>query len=253
MKIPHIYKSNVAGVNLYGIGISVNQEIAENDKGEIDRSPKIFVTGMIKGKTLFWLITSSLLSVGSISFCAACLPRIICEERPGFDYMGVIVGILALFITFLVAWQISQTMASREEIRKAEIAARKVSELQNELQLLKDVPDGYLFYALAIVKLEEEKYYDAFDFYYYAIRSFIRGNVDYAKYTTVALDAMSDCIESAERKGSELEKFKRCSLLVSKILTDLEHDIENVNRLADEARRKVQRIRAVAQQYGILN
>ncbi len=252
MKIPHIYKSNVAGVNLYGIGISVNQEVKDSESGTITHTPPIFITGIVKGWTLFWLITSSLLSVGSIIFCIANPSRIIRVNNPGYDYMGVIVGILALFMTFLVGWQIWQTMASREEIRKAEIAARKVRELQNELQLLKDVPDGYLFYTLAIVKLEEEKYYDAFDFYHYAIRGFIRGKVDYAKYTTVALDSMVDCIESAERQGSELEKFKRCSSLVSKILTDLEHDIENVNRLADEARRKVQKIRAVAQKYGIL-
>lgn len=46
MKIPHIYKSNVAGVNLYGIGISVNQEIVQSDSEEIARVPKIFVTGI---------------------------------------------------------------------------------------------------------------------------------------------------------------------------------------------------------------
>lgn len=149
MKIPHIYKSNVAGVNLYGIGISVNQEVKDSESGTITHTPPIFITGMVKGWTLFWLITSSLLSVGSIFFCAACLPRIIYEERPGFDYMGVIVGILALFITFIVAWQISQTMASREEIKAAKYAVGKIKAIEKKVDEIVPMTDAHLQFALA--------------------------------------------------------------------------------------------------------
>lgn len=38
------------------------------------------------------------------------------ERVLGFDYLGVIVGILALLVTFLVAWQIVQTLISREQL-----------------------------------------------------------------------------------------------------------------------------------------
>lgn len=159
--------------------------------------------------------------------------------------------ILSILVTFLVAWQIVQTIASRDEIRKAEIAIKKVSALQDELQLLKDVPDGYLFYTLALIKYGDKKYYDAFEFYSTAIHCFIKNRVDYAKYTTVALSSMVDCIESATHSG-DIERFRSCSQKVQRLLTDLEHDVENVNRLVDEAKRKVQAIRNKAEEHGII-
>lgn len=39
------------------------------------------------------------------------------ERVLGFDYLGVIIGILALMVTFLVGFQIWQTIASREQLK----------------------------------------------------------------------------------------------------------------------------------------
>ena len=35
--------------------------------------------------------------------CCIC-PRITSEENPGFDYMGVIVGIFSFLVTLLIGW-----------------------------------------------------------------------------------------------------------------------------------------------------
>lgn len=42
------------------------------------------------------------------------------ERVLGFDYLGVIVGILALLVTFLVAWQIWQTINAQRKIKEIE-------------------------------------------------------------------------------------------------------------------------------------
>lgn len=42
------------------------------------------------------------------------------ERVLGFDYLGVIVGILTLLVTFLVAWQIWQTISAGKKIKEIE-------------------------------------------------------------------------------------------------------------------------------------
>lgn len=58
-----------------------------------------------------------------------------------FDYLGLIVGILALMITFVVAWQIWQTIASRDEIKEARKVAEKAKEEVSgvEVRLMKEI------------------------------------------------------------------------------------------------------------------
>ena len=122
--IRKIKNSNVAGVNLSGIGIFVNQSIEnKNDDAQTTTSAKVYAIGVVRGWTMFWVILSSLLSIAAIIFCIAALYRKIEDDNPGYDYLGVIIGVLALFITFLVAWQIYNTID----------ANRKISSIRNDL------------------------------------------------------------------------------------------------------------------------
>lgn len=45
-----------------------------------------------------------------------CCPRVIDKGNLGFDYMGIIVGILSLLVGFLVAWQIYKTIEVDKKI-----------------------------------------------------------------------------------------------------------------------------------------
>lgn len=47
--------------------------------------------------------------------CCIC-PRITSEENPGFDYMGVIVGIFSFLVTLLIGWQIWATIKIDDKI-----------------------------------------------------------------------------------------------------------------------------------------
>lgn len=74
--------------------------------------------------------------IGCIITAAVGLP---CGGK--FDYLGLIIGILALMVTFVVAWQIWQTIASRDEIKEARIVAEKAKEEVSgvETRLMKEI------------------------------------------------------------------------------------------------------------------
>lgn len=55
----------------------------------------------------------------------------LCRNAPrelGFDYMGIIVGILSLLIGFLVAWQIYNSLQVNEKVKKIEDTQRYLDE-----------------------------------------------------------------------------------------------------------------------------
>ena len=68
--------------------------------------------------------------------CCIC-PRITREENPGFDYMGVIVGIFSFLVTLLIGWQIWATIKIDDKIEKAIQAER--DKLKYEIN--KDIDD----------------------------------------------------------------------------------------------------------------
>ena len=68
--------------------------------------------------------------------CCIC-PRITSEENPGFDYMGVIVGIFSFLVTLLIGWQIWATIKIDDKIEKAIQAER--DKLKYEIN--KDIDD----------------------------------------------------------------------------------------------------------------
>lgn len=109
----------------------------------------------MKGWTLFWLIISSILSICAIAFCCACLPRVVSDINPHYDYLGIVIGILALFITFLVAWQIWATIHSDKRIE--ELKAYIDVEIQKERHTREY---GVVFQA-AIEAKDDGRYKDA--------------------------------------------------------------------------------------------
>lgn len=66
-------------------------------------------------------------------------PRVIQRQSLGFDYVGVIVAILAILITVLITWQIWITISSKEEVRKATDALEKLRELKLDLDAHKNL------------------------------------------------------------------------------------------------------------------
>lgn len=65
-----------------------------------------------------------------------------------FDYLGLIIGILALMITFVVAWQIWQTIASREEIKDAREAIKRIDAIEKKVDEIVPLTDAHFQFSL---------------------------------------------------------------------------------------------------------
>lgn len=251
-RIGKIKNSNVAGVNISGIGIFVNQSIENKRVDEQTKtSAKVYVIGIVRCWTMFWVIVAVLLSIAAIIFCIAALYRKIEDDNPGYDYLGVIVGILALFITFVVAWNIWATITTKEEIKEVTEAANKLDTLEKQVQELKNVPDAYLFYILASSRFSQKEYYEAFDFYSTSVILFFENNVAYNKYSVVALSYIEICL--IQSSDSEKEKFKANSSLISNKLSNIEVAI-NKSSAQDfsQAREQIKKIQNIAKEYGYI-
>lgn len=76
-----------------------------------------------KSKYCFFKVANAFLLLAVfLQFVLLCFyaPRVIKGNSLGFDYMGVIVAILALLVTLLVAWQIYSTIRSTRQIENVE-------------------------------------------------------------------------------------------------------------------------------------
>ncbi|MCI9284363.1 MAG: hypothetical protein HFJ91_00815 [Muribaculaceae bacterium] len=102
---------------------------------------------------------------------------------------NITIAVLSALITFVVAWQIWQTMASREEIRKAEIVGEKYSEIVNKLSIAENA-----MACIHYINLGEKKYAEGY--YDDALRNFAEAlvivnekpTINYKKELYTALD-----------------------------------------------------------------
>lgn len=115
-------------------------------------------------------------------------PRVIQGKNLGFDYMGVIVAILAALITVLITWQIWITISSKEEVKKATDAVDDIKQLQADLETLKNrFTQHNLEIQLLIdahAKLQNVDYYETLSDKYLryadALEKLIQSNVDFS-------------------------------------------------------------------------
>ena len=54
-----------------------------------------------------------------VALCNTC-PRLISEDEPGFDYIGVVVGVLSLLVALLIGWNIYNALDLNKRIKHIE-------------------------------------------------------------------------------------------------------------------------------------
>lgn len=182
-------------------------------------------------------------------FCVLCFGNI---EFSTDGSASILISSFGVLVTFLVAWQIGLSLISREEVRKIERVSNRLNTIENQMTMLRNTPDGHLFYVLAINKFEKQEYYDAFEYFAIATLTFIENNIPYEKFSTVALSYMGACLDNAHQTGKDLGLFKNKAQSINQRLDSILTQVNNIERFADEARKKVVDIRSKAQQYQIL-
>ena len=68
----------------------------------------------MKSKIIQYTITIVAIVISIISLCVACFRN---EATLGFDYLGVIVGILAVLVTVLIGLQLYNFIYAREQVK----------------------------------------------------------------------------------------------------------------------------------------
>lgn len=130
--IGDINNSIVRNVN----SATINDEKIKSDKRNCDDN----ISNNSKWHIKYWYIIISVLSlVTNILLVCFAFPRVIREDNIGFDYLGIIVGVLSLLITILIGWNI-YTMVdfnrkTKEMERKVE---REIRNIKTEYQNIED-------------------------------------------------------------------------------------------------------------------
>lgn len=193
----------------------------------------------------FWKIIRWLVSfVNAISciilICIIC-PRVIQHDNLGFDYLGVIVGILSILVTVLLAWNIWTTIDLKKEVdttkKRIESSIREVQQKEedfnNKIQELHKSHEAFNHYGYAITdfcqvyaKLEPEKknYFQTYCKALNALRNFLKTNESLEWYAPACIlnmrEALKKAIESNEACSKEvgekldeyMDEIRTCSL-----------------------------------------
>lgn len=191
-----------------------------------------------------WAIIFSLAAI-IMSICALAhkCPRIYGKGNLGFDYLGVIVGILALLVTFLVAWQIWQTMASKEELRRVERIGKKYDDLTKQVEMLKEIPEGFLYHTLAMSHFDKQDYTWAFIHLGWAVERLIKGQADYVRHIAHNIDLMDACLINLVNGHGDVAFFLNNEKWIDKAVDNLTIGITNLGKWTFDAQQKVNSIK----------
>lgn len=181
--------------------------------------------------TRFSAAISLVAMIGCIIAAAFGLP---CGGK--FDYLGLIIGILALMVTFVVAWQIWQTIASREEIKDARAAAEKSEELvkriegiEAQLKILPDTHSAYISVADGLSFLLNNRHFKAFHLFATGIIDSLKDINDKGRCAMRALANLNHCMGFDENDASMNEYKEKWEGVVGRL-----SEIEDALRNADQ-------------------
>lgn len=154
--------------------------------------------------------------VGCIIAAAVGSPRSCC-----FDYLGLIIGILALMVTVVVAWNIWQVIDTKNTVKKAEEASKRIDELQRLVESTKSSYQSYVFYVDALRDFDKGQYSTAFTNIASSFEAAIEYEVSFSRFGRRALDLMDKCINKGQESFSSfpdihIETVERLLRQVSK-------------------------------------
>lgn len=113
----------------------------------------------------------------------------------GFDYIGVIVGILALLVTCLVAWNIWQIIDTKNTVRKAEEASEKIQEFEKEIERNKNIHRPYLAYTEGMRYFDVQNYSSAVNYFMSMAEMYVDYEIDFNDFMSKAIENAITCIK----------------------------------------------------------
>lgn len=149
---------------------------------------------------------------------------------------SVLISALGVLVTFVVAWQIWQTMASREEIKETRLAAQKankvaedVKSLNSEFKKSLDLFTAYRASSDGLSFLLHDKHFKSFHLFATAIIDSLKFVNDQGKCAMGALVNLDNCMDFDENHPS-LNKYKENWDGVVERLNEIEKALRNADQ-----------------------
>lgn len=155
-----------------------------------------------------------------------------CEISPA----GFVIATLSALITFVVAWQIWQTIASREEIKDARKAAKKANKVAQEVASLKaefenslNLFAAYRASSDGLSFLLNNRHFKAFHLFATAIIDSLKFINDQGKCAMGAFVNLDNCMDFDSNDASMKEFTEKWDGVVNRL-----NEIEEALRNADQ-------------------
>lgn len=212
----------------------------------------------------FWKIIGNwvlpILSIISAGICSYALCKYTPREHLGFDYIGAVIGILALLTTFLVGWHILNAIEANRIVKQATTAETKFDTLANELQQQisqnRIENEANMFFNMAhhmvnnsnILKQVDDlntcySYSCAYDGYFNAFKRYVDAN-SYNRYLDVCLGQMELCLQILGNLKFAKCYFDSCNEIYASI-------IYGANSLDDSIKKKLEELHKTRIEMGI--
>lgn len=108
------------------------------------------------------------------------------------------IGILGTLLTFAVAWSIWQVIDTKNTVRKAEEASKRIDELQRLVESTRSSYQSYVFYVDAVRDFDKGEYSKAFMAMGASLQTAIEYEISFSRFGRRALDLMDDCINKGQ-------------------------------------------------------
>lgn len=163
-------------------------------------------------RNIFWICVILTMAMAFTAMMIA-LPRV-CDVHSSinFDYQTMIVTISGIFITVLIGWQIWATIISRDEIRRVQEAADRITRLETELDTQRNIFTRRNFELQELVEAHVRMnnaqnaslYSESYEHFANAVIHFLNSNVSlqYRPFQQTLI-GLSDSLIDLEGKGSE--------------------------------------------------
>lgn len=147
--------------------------------------------------SMLFSLAAIIMSIGAL---AGTHPRVLYSDDDktvvlGFDYIGVIVGVLALLVTCLVAWNIWQTIDTKYTVKKAEEAAEKIQALEKKIERCKNIHRPYLAYSEGMRCFDAQKYSSAVHHFLSMAEMYVEYEIELNIFMQTAIDNVIFCIK----------------------------------------------------------
>lgn len=149
---------------------------------------------------------------------------------------GVLISAFGVIVTFVVAWQIWQTIASREEIKDARAAAEKSEELvkriegiEAQLKILPDTHSAYISVADGLSYLLNNRHFKAFHLFATGIIDSLKDINDKGRCAMRALANLNHCMDFDENDASMNEYKEKWEGVVGR-LSEVEEALRNADQ-----------------------